>query len=273
MKAQNLTISVPSDKCDKNCPYCISRITWQTEPNIHLMRRNLQQVKNLTSIAGVTNVLLTSKKEPFQNFDEVIFLAKEFIDSHWVEVQTNGIEFSKNPKDYSKELYLAKVNILAISIDKMKQLNRLQDAIKIATRFDLVIRICINISGFISDTFTFEEIMRNIISVGNVRQVLLRNINYPTSADPNSPEVLWIDQNVTKDGYKNLYDEMIKMKLDIIRTIPQTGVTTYDYDGISVCFSDYCIQESNEHENIRSLIFQDDGHVYTSWDKRSSILF
>jgi len=34
MKAQNLIINISADKCDKNCPYCISKINWQTEPDL-----------------------------------------------------------------------------------------------------------------------------------------------------------------------------------------------------------------------------------------------
>jgi molybdenum cofactor biosynthesis enzyme MoaA len=274
MQAQNLTISIPADKCDKDCPYCISKITWKTKPNIPLMNRNIQKVKRLATIAGVTSVLITSKKEPFQNYEEMIRIANLFSRDNWLEIQTNGVYFSKNPYKLTLELYQAGVNVLAISVDRMKSINRLSESLKILSDFGIVTRLCLNITGFITDIFTFDEIMTNIISVGNVRQVLLRNINYPKNANINHPVVIWIDKNVNMiEGYQNLYNQMMKMKLDKIRTIPQTGLTTYDYNDISVCFSDYCIQESNEYENIRSLIIQDDGHVYTSWDKKASILF
>ena len=42
---------------------------------------------------------------------------------------------------------------------------------------------------------------------------------------------------------------------------------------ILVTIIDYCIQEYNNTEDIRSLIYHQDGYMYTSWDKPASILF
>ena len=162
---------------------------------------------------------------------------------------------------------------MAISIDKMKFLNQSSETLKILSKHNIVVRVCINVTEFISDIYTFEDIMRIIINVGNVSQVLFRNINYPSSTDKNNSAVKWIDRFADGEGYKSLYIQMRGMLLKKVRTIPQTGITTYSYKGISVCFSDYCIQESNKMENIRSLIFQDNGHLYTSWDDPASILF
>jgi hypothetical protein len=52
-----------------------------------------------------------------------------------------------------------------------------------------------------------------------------------------------------------------------------TGVKVYDVGGISLAISDYCIQEQDSGSNLRSLVFQEDGHLYTSWGSRASILF
>jgi len=273
MRAQNLTISIPADKCDKKCPYCISRITWQTVPDLGVMLRNVKKVRRLASIAGVTNVLITSKKEPFMNIDELYRFISEFSENHWLEIQTNGIHFIKHYKELSKDMWRAGVNVMAFSVDNLKAIKSLTNPIDYLNKFGVISRLCINITRHISDKYSFKNIMDEVIVCGDVRQVLFRNINYPSNADPNSPEVLWIDNNVTPEGYISLYKQMVKMDLDRVRVIPQTGVTIYDYNGISVCFSDYCIQETNMNDDIRSLIFQDDGHVYTSWNHRSSILF
>ena len=272
MKAQNLTVSVPTEICDKNCPYCISKITWETIPDAVLVQRNMPKVKRVADSAGVTSVLITSKKEPFINYDGLIWMANQFSD-YWLELQTNGIELNKKSTRAIRELYKAGLNILAISIDKMKFLNRCSKTIELLSKHNIVVRVCINVTKLISDLYTFEEIMQNIINVGNVNQVLFRNINYPTDADKNNPVVKWIDQNVIPDHYYRYVNQMLNMDLRQIRTIPQVGVTTYSYKGISVCFSDYCIQESNKVNDIRSLIFQDNGHLYTSWDDPASILF
>jgi hypothetical protein len=51
------------------------------------------------------------------------------------------------------------------------------------------------------------------------------------------------------------------------------GVRIYDLDGMSVSISDNCIQEASDENNLRSLIYGDDGHLYTSWDSRASKIF
>ena len=274
MRAQNLTISIPADKCDRNCPYCISRITWQTEPNLKLMNRNLRKVRRLARIAGVPSILITCKKEPFMNVQELLRFSWEFSENHWLEVQTNGLFFIKHSSELSKNLYRDGINVVAFSIDNIQSIEKYANAIYDLNKFGIITRICINITKFISDFYNFREVMQRIINLGDVRQVLFRNINYPTNSDPESDEVKWIDNYVSETGYDDFHKQM-KMtgELSILRTIPQTGVTTYNYKGISVCFSDYCVQESNKDEDIRSLIFQEDGHVYTSWNYRSSILF
>jgi hypothetical protein len=71
-------------------------------------------------------------------------------------------------------------------------------------------------------------------------------------------------------GFKERVDVLGQKPL---RVLPETGIEVYDIMGMSVCFSDYCIQQENRMEDIRSLIFHQDGHVYTSWDSPASILF
>jgi len=57
-----------------------------------------------------------------------------------------------------------------------------------------------------------------------------------------------------------------------VRSIP-FGAKIYDINGISLTYFEYCIQESSSDSNIRSLIYREDGHLYTSWDKLGSIIF
>ena len=58
----------------------------------------------------------------------------------------------------------------------------------------------------------------------------------------------------------------------VIRKLPY-GATIYDIGGIAVTWFDYCIQDAHGVDDIRSLIFQEDGHLYTAWDSPASILF
>ncbi|MBU0958502.1 MAG: 4Fe-4S cluster-binding domain-containing protein [Nanoarchaeota archaeon] len=272
MKANNLTISIPtvSPRCDKNCPYCISEITWKTKPNPALMLSNLKKVKNLIKVSGVSNILITSKGEPFLNKEMLQIIMMEFRD-YWLEIQTNGLQLKRNIHDFVTLLSAGQVNIVAFSVDQPWDVVDLSFVFKRLEDFGIISRVCLNITDRFKDYFC-NGLMENA-KVNGVKQLLFRNINYPSNADKENKAVKWIDKNVDKMIYIRLHKEMMEMNLPIIREIKETETKTFDYNGISVCFSDYCIQEKNEVSDIRSLIFHEDGHVYTSWNTPASILF
>lgn len=272
MEAQNLTISMPANKCDKICEYCISTVTWQPEPDQGLMVRNMHKVKRLANAARVTNVMVTSKKETFLAYSHMLWVMEQF-KSYWLEVQTNGIHLNKYSERIVDDLVRAGVNVVAFSIDDIQVLHDYMKTFQILTDNGIVVRVCINLTKKITDRYNLPGIMAAVMSVRFVRQVLFRNINYPSTALKDNPAVQWIDKNVDAEYYNSMYGVMIDRALPALRTIPHTGTTTYDWDGISVCFSDYCLQESNQTEDIRSLILHQDGHLYTSWDTPASILF
>lgn len=283
MKAQNLTISVPSDECDKKCRYCISTITWQPEDNVHLIYDNLPKVKRVADRAGITNVLITSKKEPFLNVNTMLSLASHFKD-YWLEVQTNGIYLNKNILGWLiTQLSKSKINVIAFSIDQIEQLDKYMDTFATLKKHGIITRVCFNLTKMITGFYSFFDIMREATkrkddnNVPLVRQVLFRNISHPSTADEEHSAVQWINRNVDPADYQRLVAQSERAlktgAMREIRTIPHTGTTIYSFMDASVCFSDYCIQESNKTEDIRSLIFQSDGHLYTSWDDPASILF
>ena len=86
MKAQNLTISVPPDSngeiCDKNCKYCISRMTGYIEHDYHKVLANIDKVKTVAKAANVSSVLITGKGEPMLNFDNVVSAMNLMMEDH-----------------------------------------------------------------------------------------------------------------------------------------------------------------------------------------------
>jgi hypothetical protein len=61
MKAQSLSICVPNKGCDKNCRYCISKMTGDVPSSSELMRRNYPKVHKL---AETSNVVFWSASTP-----------------------------------------------------------------------------------------------------------------------------------------------------------------------------------------------------------------
>jgi hypothetical protein len=242
MRAQSLSVCIPNEGCDKNCPYCVSKITGYEKGNYSLMMSNLPKVRTLAKTALVSSVLFTSKGECFVNYNKVLLFIKEFRD-YWTEIQTNGLWLSKN-LDRIPELQQTGLNVVAVSVDDLGDIE--QSSTMKSNLFDtiracgMVSRITFNITDKLHmkdkgpKDLSFRDLIYVCKSLG-VHQMTLRNIVTP---------------NYTAAGAK-----------------------VYDYDGIAVSYSDYCIQDYNDGDDIRSLIFQEDGHVYTSWNSKASILF
>jgi len=271
MRANNLTISIPSKGCDKNppCPYCVSKITGGVETNLALMERNIKKVLLLAKISQVSSVLLTGKGEPFLSSYLLSFIDifKEFS----VEVQTNGIWLNKNLGEI-KNLYDMGLNVIAISVD-----NITSDYVKIiaeeAHKYGIVVRVTFNITNMLPTDINFLKLI-DLCKNWSVNQMTLRNITTPNHTEE-TDQSKWIKKNVDPEMYNRLikeFKEGCREKGFLVRSLPY-GAMVYDYFGLSVSYSDYCIQDKNNSEDIRSLIFQEDGHLYTSWNSKASILF
>ena len=282
MKAQNLTVSIPYKGCDKNCPYCISKITWSPEVNSPMIFRNLPKVVKLAETANVTSVLLTGKGEPFLNMSDMRIVAEVFTRAKFpIEIQTNGVWLNKelHSSEVNRQSAMSKIremgiNVIAFSIDKLHQLDQYSDTFDILRSNGVIIRICLNLTKMIGYSPNVLAEVLERINKSAVRQILFRNITIVHGASEETPTAKWITENTSIDDYHRMVGSFrFRLQGRVIRILPETGTEIYDVDGVSVCFSDYCIQQTNKSDDIRSLIFHQDGHVYTSWDSPASILF
>jgi len=274
MEAQNLTVSVPPPQkgpiCDKNCPYCISAMTGYIQPDKSTLIRNIDKAKTLARAANVSNIMLTGKGEPLLNFEIVCYLIERFRE-YPTEIQTNGLWLSKHP-DAVSTLKGAGLDTIGISVDHLNQMDDFKSLIGMIQECNMTCRICLNLTDKISTELSFSSIFRTIKTF-DIHQLLIRNIMIPQIVNYNTKRaaeaVKWIDDHVDPKIYKKLYidfEAMIDRKRDLIRVLPH-GAEVFNLQGIDVSFSDYCVQESNNTKDIRSLIFLEDGHMYTSWDK------
>jgi len=271
MRAANLTISVPNNGCDKNCPYCVSQMTGFVDPDKQLMMRNINKVKTLARAAQVTNVLFTGKGEPTLNWDILVDMIKSF--REWpTELQTNGLYLNDNCESLA-ELAKAGLDVVAVSIDKLKQFADFKQLFKNIRKLGMTVRVTLNVTRMIPESVTYNGLISICKSVG-VEQFLLRNIVTPTHAGE-SRYSKWISMNTSQAQYDKLVGEMKNcLNADgMFLRETEFGMRIYDYRGVSVTSSDYCIQDSSNNKNIRSLIFLDDGHVYTTWYSKASRLF
>ena len=281
MKATTLTISIPSRGCDKNCPYCISKMTGPVEENDYMFEVNTDKVKTLAVAAGVSTVLITGKGEPCMNYESLVGVMQRFY--KWpIELQTNGLKLLDDVVN-CRGVMLNKLNnfglnVLALSIDKIEDINKYAPLFEMVNNAGLVNRITVNITKMIPDDTRLDDFVTACI-INNIQQLSFRKVVKPNFVDNdvvrNKEVEDWIHQNHADEMYDRFIRELMesdKYKHHLIRTLPY-GVPIYSYRGTSVTFFDYCIQDNNNTEDIRSLIYQEDGHLYTSWNSKASILF
>jgi hypothetical protein len=282
LKAENLAISVPSNDCNKNCPYCISKMTPAINPNVSLMSRNLEKVKHMADLAEVTSVLITGKGEPTLNMPNLYWLIEHF-KNFPVELQTNGLVLLEGVKnrakggpsmfDYVRRLHHFGLDVLAVSMDNLKQFVEFKPLFETALKEGLVVRATFNVSNLLGDPSKFFEVISYCKIIG-VQQLTIRRVTVPVFP-MNQTVVDWIRENASDDlwmSWVNQINQELEVNGRLLRQLNH-GVTVWDYEGISLTWSDYCIQEQTKGTNVRSLIFQGDGHLYTSWNSKASIIF
>lgn len=272
LKSENLTISVPNMGCNKNCPYCISKMTGFIESDGSLFYKNINKALTVSKQAEITSVLITGKGEPTMDLG-LLYTIIEFIDKKYylpIELQTNGI-LLKNNKHIVPTLKDCGLDVIAISIDNKFQLDRYGDLFDYIKQLNLVLRVTVNITNMLD--LSFDQLLEYCI-LKNIDQLTIRRIVPPE--DPKASQVVnWIKENAPV----TLYDDMVKEAKEVInkngKLIRQLshGANIYDLSGVAFTHSDYCIQEFNMGSNIRSLIYQENGHLYTSWNSKASILF
>lgn len=279
MRAQNLSICVPYRGCDKDCAYCVSKMTGYSEADRQRMRENLPKVASVASMADVSSVLLTGKGEPCLNMDDVIYLLDAF--AHLpAELQTNGLQllkrFEHDPACGDLErLRRHHLNVLAFSLDGLSQFEQMAKLFARARTLGLVVRVTFNLTDQVNDDVNFEDFIAACRAAG-VDQFSLRQVSVPNEVVLTEPKAAaaadWIRQHVDPEQYQRLVAELLSRDPRLVRKLPY-GAAVYDVDGIAVSFFDYCIQDDHRSDDIRSLIFNEDGHVYTAWNSPASILF
>jgi len=271
MKANNLTISVPYLGCDKKCPYCISKMTGNVETNTVLFEGNMQKVLGLAERCGVTNILVTSKGEPILNMLSINIIGDMF-HSFILEIQTNGIKLSKH-KRLIDELYKYHYNIIAVSVDQPDDFRKFESLWEAINERNMISRATVILTRHF-DTWMFRDFI-NICKTYGIRQLTLRNMTIPDKVVA-TKEALEVKNWILKYGDPQIYSRLIgafeSLGGDFVRTM-SFGARIYDIEGISFTYFDDCIQENTINGDLRSLIYLEDGHMYTAWDKRGSIIF
>jgi sulfatase maturation enzyme AslB (radical SAM superfamily) len=272
LKAENLAISIPNNGCNKNCEYCVSRMTGYIKGDYDLMLRNAPKVLTVAKAAEVTSVLFTGKGEPtFGSSYDCLRVLLDRFQEFPCELQTNGILLAENITILS-QLFIHGIDVIAISMDSGGMFADYVPLFTEIARMNMVSRITVNVTDKLPNR-KFKWYL-DYCKDNKINQLTFRSIVAPEIVKDQKTHD-WIRKNVDIQDYAYLVDtgrEMSKRKGRLIRTL-RNGMQIWDLEGVSLTFSDYCIQERDNGDNLRSLVFQEDGHLYTGWGSRASILF
>lgn len=276
VKANSLSISIPSLKgeqffCNKDCPYCISKMTGMNPVSIDRFVNNFDKAKHLAEMAMVSSVIITGKTEPLTNMS-MVKVACEAFSEFPIEIQTNGILLSEKVIHALDDL---RVDTVAISVDSIEQIHSLKKAISVIRELGMTVRFTINLTNDTINSYEGDltERVKKFIGLSKsygVEQVSFRNITVPLSPVGTTESLAtkkWIEDNVSAElsnEFVNAYTNLLKEKGVKVAELA-FGAVIYMYEGISCTYFDYCIQDENNGENIRSLIYYEDGHMSTTW--------
>lgn len=279
MKASSLSVCIPvGDKdgffCNKNCPYCISKMTGFTKRNEVAYWRNLtSKVKHVADLAQVNSVIITGKTEPLLDLHTLYCVCNE-LSQYPLELQTNGILL--NGKIIT-ELAVRGVNTIAVSVDDLEHIPYFKQWQQACSTQGITLRATINLTNQVlrmgPDDIDYRELAITIVKSlkeSGVDQVSFRKVTIPNHAldTPESWEAQkWINEN-TNDEWVNTFlhgfDLLLKCRGTLVSELP-FGAKVYMYEGVSCTTFGHCIQEKNDTDDIRSLVYYEDGHLSTSW--------
>lgn len=300
MKIQTLSVVVGGAACNARCPFCVSRMTGpmnepETQKENELIDsvnwRNLQIASRLAVRGGCTTAMLTSKGEPTL-WPRLITSYLEALGKHFpiLELQTNGITLRKSYEDGQQDHYLntlytlfnwyaAGLTTIAIStahFDHSKnqeiygknygEIN--SKLINILHEIGFSVRLCcIGIGGYIGDYISLKH-MISFAKELKIEQLTYTSVNFPEfSADDEAAD--WVKKHLPQT----------RQIIDCINDSPNAskimelshGASVYDVDGQNVCINN-CLNNNPIDDNIRNLIYFQDGHLRYRWDKKGAII-
>ena len=294
MNIQSLSVCVPAKKCINDCVFCCSKMhtadyedRFSGTANYFNYSEDMKKRLEYARENGCNTCMLTGSNEPQQNreflklFGEINRGIKNpFLN---IEMQTTGAFIDGDYLDFLKSF--VGVTTVALSVacldndeknramirtgDKELSVASLCKAIK---ERDLNLRICLNMNdGILADLpFTPESIM-TLCEQMKADQITFRAL---WASESETEQGEWIKNNVTAKtsaliaGMKN----NIKADGKYLDTL-EYGSDRYDYRGFSIVMDEDSMAKKENKNAIKYLILRPNGHLYSKWDSKASLIF
>lgn len=294
MNIQSLSVCVPANKCINDCQFCCSKMHGGDYENrfakldtysnyVDDMRKRMEYARE----NGCNTCMLTGNNEPQQNkeflriFSEVNkSLKRPFLN---IEMQTSGATIDDNTLDFLKNT--VGVTTIAISVacldddyinrgmiqtcDKTLSLSALCKGIK---ERNINLRVCLNMNDSI--LMHHNLIPKSILDICKeygADQITFRALWSP---DDKTPQGMWIKEHVTQAtyGFIDMLKKDIKDNGVYLDTL-EYGADRYDYHDFSVVIDEDSMAKGMNKEAIKYLILRPNGHLYSKWDSKASLIF
>lgn len=294
MNIQSLSVCVPAKKCINDCKFCCSKMHAADYVDRFTdicaysdysddMRKRLMYARD----NGCNTCMLTGNNEPQQNkeflrvFAEINkTLASPFLN---IEMQTSGAFIDKKFLDFLK--HSVGVTTIAVSVSCLdddeanREMIQTKDANLTLATFcreikerNINLRLCLNMNDSMlrHHEYTPENIVALCRELG-ADQITFRAL---WSSEDGSEQSKWIAENVTNvtlDFIEELKADVIA-KGKYLETL-EYGASRYDYYGFSVVVDEDSMSQEANKTAVKYLIFRPDGHLYSKWDSKASLIF
>ncbi|MBR3603647.1 MAG: radical SAM protein [Elusimicrobiaceae bacterium] len=283
MQCKMLSVIVGNSACVAACPYCVSGEAPNAKntqtPTVNW--RNFRIACKAADRYGVDTVMLTSRGEPTL-FPQQITDYLEHLQPFpfpFVELQTNGIPLSRNPKKYTpflKKWYELGLTVITLSVvSHLPSKNQpiyapngqyidLPALIHFLHSFGFTLRLtCVLCKGITYTPAQVREFIR-FAKQNQVEQVTLRPVN-DEFRRPSAKQ--WIIKHRLSPRDKQAITRMLEKEGHRLLELGRIG-TVYDVEEQNVCFcvplNKYTIE--TDPNQIRQLIFFQDGHLRYEWE-------
>ncbi len=277
MKTHTFSIVVGDQRCNANCPYCISQMT-ASEPSdyvdfdegqFNIACRIVDQMKD-----GLLTVLLTGQGEPLL-FPKQITRYIDCINFRFpiIELQTNGMLVEKNLDNFKNwQDYGLTLVCISIASHHSRQSNQIMgikdDSYDYWNTAEMLQEIGLNVrlncTMTKAGTHYPEDCEKIIFRAKNagILQTTFREVEMPQSVACYKTAA-WVTMNKPKGATSRLHHYLALNEAVKLFELPHGGIV-YSYKDQNVAIGT-CLTETTDPNDIRQLIWFPDGRLAYSW--------
>lgn len=296
MNIQSLSVCVPAARCINDCKFCCSKMhggdypdnftpVAQTDEYLSDLKKRMQYARD----NGCNTLMLTGNNEPQQNlrFLQLLSQVNQSLRTPFlnIEMQTSGAMIRKDRLSLLKSLGVTTIAISVACIDS-DRINReitqtadkdlnIRNLCRWIKELNMNLRICLNMNDFMVSNVTdpanaLDSILAHCSTYG-ADQITCRAL---WTSEDGTPQAEWIKENVTDFTFQIIdrFKSLVKEDGRYLDTL-EYGADRYDYLGFSVVIDEDSMAQEINKDAVKYLILRPNGHLYSKWDSKASLIF